>query len=129
MSEAKLGTFDDLLASTNESLRPVMQRIRTIILEILPNASEVVRLGDGAATYGLGPRKMIEGVVYLAPIKGWINLGFYQGALLPDPQGLLEGTGKKLRHVKLHNLDACERPGLRQLIRSAVDERVKALGE
>ena len=129
MSEAKLGTFADLLASTNESLRPVMQRMRTIILEVLPNASEVVRLGDGAATYGLGPRKMIEGFVYLMPFKGWINLGFYQGALLPDPQGLLEGTGKKLRHVKLHNLDACERLSLRQLIRSAVDERAKALGE
>ena len=30
-----------------------------------------------------------------------MNVGFYEGASLPDPAGLLEGTGKRMRHVKL----------------------------
>jgi hypothetical protein len=35
------------------------------------------------------------------PMRGYVNLGFYQGALLVDPKRLLEGTGKGLRHVKI----------------------------
>ena len=34
-------------------------------------------------------------------MRGYINLGFYQGAVLADPERLLEGTGKGLRHVKI----------------------------
>ena len=129
MSTAKLGSFDDLLAITNKPLRPVMMRLRDIILEIRPDASEVVRLGDRAATYGLGPRKMIEGFVYLMPFKGWVNLGFYRGVDLPDPTGKLEGTGKKLRHIKIRSGEECEQPWIRDLVKAALDERIDALSK
>jgi hypothetical protein len=129
MSTAKLGSFDDLLAITSESLRPVMMRLRDIILEIKPDTSDVVRLGDRAATYGLGPRKMIEGFVYLMPFKGWVNLGFYRGVDLPDPEGKLEGTGKKLRHIKIRSVEECEQPWIRELVKAAVDERIEALSK
>ncbi|WP_457333281.1 DUF1801 domain-containing protein [Rhizobacter sp. P5_C2] len=33
--------------------------------------------------------------------RSHVNVGFFQGASLPDPAGLLEGTGKNMRHVKL----------------------------
>lgn len=55
-------------------------------------------------------------------------LGFYYGASLPDPGQLLEGTGKKLRHVKLADLAAADRPAVRDLLVSALNERREALG-
>ena len=61
MTKDKLGTFDDLLELTEESLRPVAKRLRDVVLGVHPDACEVVRLGDRAATYGLGPKKMSEG--------------------------------------------------------------------
>ncbi len=128
MSHAKFGTFDDLIEITDESLRPVVARLRQIILTIHPDACEVVRLGDGAATYGLGPRKMIEGCVYLMPYASWVNLGFYKGADLPDPARALEGTGAKMRHVKIRSVDAANRPVVRALIAAAFEERKNALG-
>jgi hypothetical protein len=88
----------------------------------------VVRLGDRAATYGLGPKKMSEGYAYLMPFAAWVNLGFYKGTDLPDPEGLLEGTGSKLRHVKIRSLDAAERPAIRALLAAALEERRIALG-
>lgn len=129
MSTAKLGSFDDLLAITDLSLRPILIRLRQLIFEIKPDACEVVRLGDGAATYGVGPHKMLEGFVYLMPFKGWVNLGFYQGVDLPDPTASLEGTGKKLRHIKLRSVDECEQSLIRDLVQAAADERSKALGK
>ena len=38
---------------------------------------------------------------YVNSFKAHVNVGFFQGAELPDPQGLLEGSGKFMRHVKL----------------------------
>lgn len=127
MSRAKLGRFDDLVQLAKEPLWPIMDRLRSIILEIDPDACEVVRLGDRAATYGCGPRKMIEGYSYIMPFAKWVNLGFFRGVSLPDPQNLLEGSGKKLRHVKMRSLTDTERPGVRQLIMDACAERRSAL--
>jgi len=45
---------------------------------------------------------------YVNSFKSHVNVGFFSGALLEDPAGLLEGSGKRMRHVKLrpgHELD------------------------
>ena len=87
------------------------------------NACEVVRLGDRAATYGVGPRKMLDGYAYILPYKGWVNLGFYQGVDLADPKELLEGTGARMRHVKIRSIDDAKRPEVRALIKAALARR------
>ena len=38
---------------------------------------------------------------YLAATKSYVSLGFFSGAALADPEGTLEGKGKKLRHIKV----------------------------
>ncbi len=127
MSDKKFGTFEDLLAMATEELQPIAIRLREIILELDPDACEVVRLGDRAATFGVGPKKMSEGYAYIMPNKNWVNLGFYKGAILPDPGGLLEGTGKSLRHIKTHSLDDANRPEVKELLKLALAERKEAL--
>jgi hypothetical protein len=39
---------------------------------------------------------------YVNSFKSHVNVGFFHGAALEDPAGLLEGNGKRMRHVKLH---------------------------
>ena len=128
MAKTRLGRFDDLVRLANEPLKPVVERLRAVIIEIHPEACEVVRLGDRAATYGCGPRKMLDGYAYVLPYGSWVNLGFYRGTSLPDPENLLEGTGARMRHVKMRTVADVERPGVRGLIREACDERKSALG-
>ncbi len=128
MPTAKIGTFDDLLAATDERLRPILHALRQTIRDIHPEACEVVRLGDGAANYGVGPRKMLDGYAYVMPQRAWVNLGFYQGVALPDPERLLDGTGAKMRHVKVRSLDDVRRPALRALVAAALAERRAAVG-
>lgn len=56
---------------------------------------------------------------YVDVFKAHVNLGFYRGAELPDPDGLLLGQGKYMRHVKLHpDRDLDETP-LRRLVEAA----------
>lgn len=129
MSKTKFGTFEDLIQMTEESHKPTLIRLREIILSIHPEACEVVRLGDRAATYGLGPKKMSEGYVYILPHASWVNLGFYKGADIYDPDSLLEGTGKKLRHVKIRSVADGDTQSIRALIQSALAERKQALSK
>lgn len=128
MAETRFGTFGELMEQAEPTMRPIAIRLREVVLTVHSQAVEVVRLGDRAATYGLGPRKMSEGYCYVLPYSAWVNLGFYQGSQLPDPGGLLEGTGAKLRHVKIRSLDAAEAPAVRALVLAALEERRDALG-
>ena len=61
------------------------------------------------------------------PFRSWVNLGFFRGISLRDPQGLLEGRGRNLRHVKVRSTNDAERPGVRALIEEAYNERRAAL--
>jgi len=128
MSKAKLGSFGDLVKITHKSQQRILKRLRKIILEIDPGSCEVVRLGERAATYGLGPKKMSEGYAYILPYDSRVNLGFFKGADLPDPKRVLEGTGAKMRHVKIGSLDEAESPVIQALIRASLAERKRALG-
>ena len=127
MSQTRFGSFDELLRLTAVPLRPLVVALKEMILEVHTDACEVVRLGDRAATYGVGPRKMIDGCAYILPYAAWVNLGFYQGAGLTDPEALLEGTGAKMRHMKIRSLDEAQRPAVRALVAAAFAERRDAL--
>ena len=126
MATTNFGTFEELLDITPDQLKPLVIELKKIILDIDPQAVEVVRLGDRAATYGTGPQKMKQGYVYVLPHKSWVNLGFFRGVELSDKNGLLEGTGKKMRHIKLHTVEQVNDAGIRQLIQLAVQERKTA---
>jgi hypothetical protein len=56
---------------------------------------------------------------YVNAFRAHVNVGFFRGAELPDPGGLLEGTGRMMRHVKLRPAEGVDATALRGLIRSA----------
>jgi hypothetical protein len=130
-SKARLGTFDQLLAETNSSaeIHAIATKLREIILEIFPAAIEVVRLGEGTASYGVGEKKMSESHVYIMPKDTYVNLGFWHSTELHDPSHLLEGTGKKLRHVKMYTLELAQALSIRALITDALEKRKQALAK
>ena len=63
---------------------------------------------------------------YVNAFRDHVNVGFFFGALLDDPGGLLEGTGKRGRHVKLRPGRAVDSAALAQLIdRAYADIRAR----
>lgn len=56
---------------------------------------------------------------YVGVFKAHINVGFFHGASLRDPEGLLEGSGRFMRHVKLKPGIPVDAPALRRLIKVA----------
>lgn len=126
--EARIGTFEELLADSSSDIKEIAENLRELIQTVHPDAVEVVRLGDRAACYGVGPKKMSEAHTYIIPHKKHVNLGFFYGAGLDDPSGLLEGTGKKMRHIKVRNVGEASSADIKALIETALIERRSTLG-
>jgi hypothetical protein len=78
---------------------------------------------DGFATV------CVEGApfAYVGVFRAHVNIGFFHGAALPDPAGLLQGTGKRMRHVKVKPGLALDAASLEALITSAYRDIVARL--
>jgi hypothetical protein len=84
----------------------VMRKCGDEVRELLHDGCPVACLGD--APFG-----------YVNVFTSHVNVGFFQGAALPDPTGLLQGTGKFMRHVKLRPKPAMDAAALAALIDAA----------
>ncbi|MEM7359114.1 MAG: DUF1801 domain-containing protein [Pseudomonadota bacterium] len=58
-----------------------------------------------------------------------VNVGFFTGAFLPDPEGLLQGSGKRMRHVKLRPGEDINKPALETLITNAYQDVKRRLAD
>lgn len=113
-------TFSEFLSTYSPEVQALAYRAREIVLGVDPQASEKVSPGWKIIGYGLSA-KMKDMICGIVPLTSRINLQFARGAELPDPQGLLAGTGKTGRHVGIETLEALESPALRALLRAAFD--------
>jgi hypothetical protein len=106
-------THDEYLHEKNLGLQEAANQLRALVKKTLPKSKEGVNPWHIPIFESNGP------ICYYMAGKNHITLGFIRGASLPDPEGLLEGTGKNLRHVKIKSVDDLNRKGLRDLLKSA----------
>jgi hypothetical protein len=99
-----------LPAATRATAGALVRTVR----QTVPQLSERLYMGVPA---WFGPGR----VCYIAAHRDHVNLGFFAGRRLPDPRGLLEGTGASLRHVKVRSVTAASGVGLRALLRAAAE--------
>jgi len=95
------------LSDYNDVVEATALRLRTLVKQILSDANEVVT-GHKNISYSTDAGQMKGGIVYIAPFKDSVNLGFIDGVDLDDPEKLLKGTGKRLRHIKFTTVSAVE---------------------
>jgi hypothetical protein len=122
-SDTTYCTFEELISSIDEELGSICNVLRDLISKLHQNHIEVVWKNQNIVSYGVGPKKMSEHYVYIGIYKKHVNLGFYHGVSLDDPNGLLEGTGKRLRHVKIKSISEAKNPEIKALIAEAIAER------
>ena len=100
--------------------------LREIVLEQAPDASEsIYQVYTVAIWFGFSG-KMKDMFCYIATSAGHVNLGFPRGASLPDPNRVLEGDGKTMRHIKFRSLRDVERPFVPRYIQAAMQQAAPA---
>lgn len=109
--------FAAFFADTQDAWKPVVTELRKLVRRFAPDLAEAMRYGMPSYV------KDKHTVVYIMPASDHVNLGFYDGIELADPKDLLEGTGKRLRHVKVRTLPEARSPALRDLVKESVRVR------
>ncbi|WP_420645247.1 DUF1801 domain-containing protein [Candidatus Leptofilum sp.] len=111
--------FEEILTTANPDVASLARQAKALLQDVMPDIVEVAWPKQNIAGYGVGPKKMSEHFCYIGVFKTRINLGFYYGADLPDPENLLEGAGKNMRHIKISRPEQLENPALRDLVVAA----------
>ncbi|WP_348262539.1 DUF1801 domain-containing protein [Telmatobacter sp. DSM 110680] len=117
---------DPAIAAWMRGHRGVLGAIAHEWFEVMRKCGDEVRelMHDGCPVACLGDVPFC----YVNVFTAHVNVGFFQGASLPDPAGLLQGNGKFMRHVKLKPETASNDAALRVLIERAyadMKERVE----
>jgi len=94
-------------------------KLRAFVLKNLPGISEQVDEPAKMVAYSYG-NKYADVVCVIIPSKKGLKLGFYKGNELPDPDKLLEGTGKISRYVLLNGPAVKLSPALKKLLQLAL---------
>src|SRR5579883_445631 len=104
--EAWMRAHDDELGAIARSWFNVLRACGDDVRELLHDGHPTACVGDAA-------------FAYINSFKAHVNLGFFGGTALADPDGLLEGNGKFMRHVKLNPGRQVDEAALKRLIRAA----------
>jgi uncharacterized protein DUF1801 len=84
-----------------DEVQELMLALRAQVLAVAPRATEVVTDVGYTVALRYGPdARAARQFVYVTGFSAHANLGFVDGANLPDPSAVLEGDGARMRHVK-----------------------------
>ena len=113
MSCKKVTTVDEYIKEAELLLRPLCERACDLLRSAAPGLREGIKWG---APNWSGN----SNVCGLGAFSQHVDLFFFFGARLDDPRGLLEGTGKGMRHVKLFPGAEIDESGIRELTARAI---------
>ena len=108
------GAIDEFFGSYDSDVQTLARGLRTLVRRLAPDAEEKLHPQWKTVAYGCSVK-----FCAISPHKSWVNLQFHSGSSLRDPSGLLEGTGKSMRHVKVAIPGDLKRKALSVLIREA----------
>jgi hypothetical protein len=108
--------MDDYINSYTPELQAIIRTLREVARKSMPEAHEMIY--HAAIGYSL-TQSPFDRICYIAPQKNYVNLGFFFGSHLPDPQHVLVGEGKRMRHIKIRSVADASNPALEQVMKEA----------
>lgn len=110
----------ELVACFDDDLVELALRLRARVLTVVPRAHETVWDATNAVSLVYSPTpRWQDGIVHIATYGTRVNLGFNDGATLPDPRLLLTGTGSRIRHVSFRTATEADAPWIDEYVAAA----------
>jgi hypothetical protein len=108
-------SFDQYLADQAPRNQSVIRSLRKFVKRIAPELQESVKWGNGCWVKGKVP------VAYVYSGPDHVQFGFFAGSALRDPEGLLTGEGKFVRHIKVFTRADIDERSFEPLVRQAAE--------
>ena len=119
-------TVEEYLLKLSPDLQEITRELCAVARKNMSGAYEFIY--HDAVGYSVS-KSPFDRICYIAPQKGYVNFGFFFGADLPDPKHLLVGEGKRLRHVKVRNVEEAKDPVLGKLIATTWKEAPESIAK
>jgi len=119
---ADADAFDRHLDATAPTVADIARALRDTVLAEFPGAVEWFDPRDGLLAIGTA-RSMQALQFAIIPHRAHVNLQLADGAALADPDGRIEGTGKRIRHVKLRSVEDARSDWLRRVVHAQLAQR------
>jgi hypothetical protein len=110
---AKAKTVAEYAAGLGDWRSDVVLALRGLVREAAPEAKESIKWAQPVYEEN-GP------FCYIRAFKNHVNFGFWRGVDLPNEAGILEGSGEKMRHVRVTGLEDIREDVFQDLVRAAV---------
>src|SRR6202795_3275879 len=123
--EQRLAGFIKKFDSKNAAL---IRSVRAVLRKRLPTANELVY--DNYNFFVIGycsTERSSDCILSIAAAANGVGLSFYRGASLPDPHGLLLGSGSQNRFVRIESAATLVQPGVEELIAAAIAQAANPL--
>src|SRR6476661_6345923 len=105
----------------DSAIQDLALKLRELVLHEMAPCHENIYDAYSAVSMGYGwSERLRDGVFHVAVYTNHVNLGFNFGASLPDPLGILEGKGNRIRHISISDFEALKRPEIRSYIQTAL---------
>jgi len=105
--------IEEYLEKYSPQMSKIAVKLRNLILEMFPSMEELIKWNN--LVY-----RMNGYVCAILIHKAHINLEFWRGAELKDPENRLEGTGKKMRHLKISDESEIDAQYIKNLIKESI---------
>jgi hypothetical protein len=126
-AERQLAGF---LAKYTPEIQTITEELHGKLSARLPGAIEMVYDNYNALVIGFSPtERPSDAILSIVPFPKWVTLCFLFGAKLSDPQGILTGSGKQVRTVRLESSDDLDDPAVAELIAKAIERAPKPFDE
>ncbi len=119
-----------------QNLIELFKDLREYLLEIHPNSNELLYHTHALTSLFSISEKMSDAFCMIPIYTNHLNLGFNKGTLIEDPNKLLQGTGKLIRHIPIKTPNDYRNNEVKELIKSAInfaiedmDKPTKMVGE
>lgn len=118
-----LEPFNNEISSLAQQLRDHLKKETKPTIELVGDSTISVNIGYGFTEIAWDCFCAI--IVY----SKHINISFPSGAFLSDSKGLLQGTGKRIRHIKIRNFNDINDPAVKKLLLEARDKALALFEE
>jgi hypothetical protein len=112
--------FLRLLRTKDDELAELYIDLRNFILDLMPAANELLYHTHALTSVYTPTQKMGDAFCHIPIYTEHLNLGFNQGTLLDDPEHLLEGTGKSIRHIPVRTKKDFRNQKVKALVNIAI---------